>query len=104
MKTALYRNPSYCLSFGDDCIFLDVEVAITREHEQRSDFFAVVNRAQLVPGQQDFAIYLLNYLSAEKLQVFKDDLHSRLLVELKPQLFSLFYSSEIIPPTNETIA
>lgn len=101
MKAVLYKNPSYCLSFGEDCVFLDIEVEIVRESELRREFSAVVKRMQLDPAQEAFPVFMLNYFSAERISVFYDDLKSRLIAELTPQLFSLFYSSELIPDQND---
>jgi len=102
MKLALYSNSSYCLSFGNDCVFLDIEVEITREHEQRKEFSAVVKKCQLDPSQEAFPVYMLNYFTPEALQNFRNDLIGKLLEEISPQLFSLFYSSDLIDTTETT--
>lgn len=92
MKIATYKNSSYCLSFGEDCVFLDIEVEITRLHEQRKEFVANIRSAQLKTGDEEFPLYLLTYFSTEMLSQFRLDLAVRLQAELTPQLFSLFYS------------
>lgn len=101
MRKAIYKNPEYCLSFGvDDVIFVDLEVEIVKTGE--SSFALEITKSQLNQKQMEFATYLVSMLSADGLHKLNEDLRASLVEELTPNLFSLFYSSEVQHDESQT--
>ena len=95
-KISLYSNRHYCLSFGLDTVYLDVEIEITRlSNVDKEVFKARVIRAQLDSLEEAFPIYLVGCMSAEQLKPILDRLEAALLEEIEPSLYTLFYTGNI---------
>lgn len=95
MKISTYSNPHYCLSFGNDTVFLDVEVEITRLSEVEKKFSARVTKSQLDHTQEDFPAFLVKRMTTEQLASVMAGLNESLLAEIDQSLFSLFYLGEV---------
>lgn len=107
-KTLTYFNKQYCLSFEGDTVFLDVEVEITRNPPQldqaasSSDFVANVIKCQFSRVDEAFPIWVLKYVTPEGLSNIFNELQTRLLAEMTPNLFSYFYSADDNETTTHT--
>lgn len=93
MKTAVYRNKNYILSFNGDVIFCEVLVHIRALSETAGRFEVHIKEIQLDPNEEKFSIYLVSLLNAEQLEQIRILLQGLLLSELVPQAYSIFYSS-----------
>jgi hypothetical protein len=89
-----YKNPSYYLNFGSNYVVLNVEVDITEEGPKIGHYQMLIKKAELNMDEEPFAAFLALKLSAESLLQVQFEIDRLLTIELQPQLFSLFYSSE----------
>ena len=103
MKIAKYTNKDYCISFGkEDVVEVELELLIkqtlsTEIHEPEK-YEIVGLTIKLVPFQE-FTSYLYSLLTLEQQQQVYAALLDQARKELTPELFSLFYVSEIIETT-----
>lgn len=96
IKTSLYENASYCLSFNGDTIFLDIRVEIQRITTEAGEVYkAKVLSAQLNGVEEGFPIFLVSLLPSAALEKVNERLHEMLVAELSPSLFTLFYVGKI---------
>lgn len=104
MKTSTYSNPHYCLSFGNDTVFLDIIVEISRASEIDRTCTMVIKQAQLDLSQEAFPAYLCGLLDGNALTKLQALIDEKLTEELTPSLFSLFYSGDIDQHATDTTA
>lgn len=93
MKTAVYKNENYILSFDGDVIFCRVEAHIRAISELAGKFEVLIKEIQLDPNEEKFSIYLVSLMNAEQLEQIRIILQGLVLTELVPQAYSIFYSS-----------
>ena len=103
MKLSTYSNPHYCLSFGNDTVFLDIVVDIIEVNQLGKEFRIVIKKAQLDGSQEAFPLFLCGLLQTEALVAVQARIDELLLAELTPVAFSLFYDGQLDPTTtNDT--
>lgn len=98
-KSALYKKPSYCITFGeDDVIFVDLTARITEENSVHGMYSLEILECPL-SKEMEFSRYLASLLSTDSLENLHTTIKELLVAELTPNLFSLFYVSAIENPT-----
>lgn len=99
-KTSVWKQAEYYMSFGvDDVVCLDLEVHI---HKEGESFHMEIVTSRLAATKMEFAAYLLKLLTVEGLTKFNEDIHTTLVAELTPSLFTLFYAGNLLPDSNGT--
>lgn len=100
-KTSSYKKKEYVLSFGrDDVIYIDLEALIHKEGDQGPFRLEIVN-CPLNTEKMEFACHLIKKLNAHELRVVTEELKAALVAELTPSLFTLFYTSDILPDESQ---
>jgi hypothetical protein len=95
-KTSRYSKKDYVLSFDGDVVYLDIEVLVHRESET-GPFLLEIVQSQVDCKEMAFACYLIERMTSEGLAALNTNIKVRLVEELTPSLFTLFYAGEILP-------
>lgn len=99
MKKSIYSNPKYCLSWHGDTVFLSIEVEILKTGEE--SYKANILKAQFDPVEEAFPVWLVSHMASTTLDVIINKLKDRLMEELTPSLFTLFYVGELQPDATD---
>lgn len=92
-KISIYKKKDYCLSWGEDCVFIDLEMRITKETE--SFFSSEITNNQINKDSMAFASYLLPHLTSDGLARLDSEIKRLVKEETDSQLFTLFYVGEV---------
>ena len=97
-KTSRYHNSSYIVSFGNDVIYLDLVVHITRtgHPDGRETFVGDIQQCQINRAEMEFAGFIIDMLDAAGLEKLYAALRTKVLEELDDNLFNYFYVGTIL--------
>lgn len=92
-KYSIWEQKRYYLSFGEEPVCFNIKVEI--KQLAPSEFEARILSATLDQQEEQFACFLLKLLQTQELTAVYNELHSRILEEIKPSLFTLFYTGNL---------
>lgn len=98
-KVSIWTNDNYSLMFGDESLVsMNVSVEITKKGVEKGQeqFDLKVLKCQ-VSTTEVFLWFVLRLLTAEQLNTVSGLLVGRLVEEITPSLYSLFYHGTIQP-------